>query len=98
MVNDRFLRSGAEFGPANNATADAKRYDTHLIRGRDARANDFAARMLGESQHEIGEPSRTIGERAWGTGGAACGCHSGGRAACKAYLPAARLRPPCAPR
>ena len=50
MVNDRFLRSGAEFGPANNATSNARRYNSHLLRGRDARAKDFATRMLGNDQ------------------------------------------------
>jgi len=61
MVNDRFLRSGAEFGPANNATSNARRYNSHLLRGRDARAKDFATRMLAAANSMPTRPTTQVG-------------------------------------
>lgn len=45
-LNMAFLRSGAEFRVATNASPELQRFNTMRTRGRDARANDFAAKML----------------------------------------------------
>jgi len=60
VPNIKFLRSGAEFASANNALADAKRFESMALQGRDARANAFAAKML--AAFEPAEPERASEE------------------------------------
>ena len=46
VVNTAFLRSGGEFGVTNAEAAEARRLAAMVLRGRDVRANAFAAKML----------------------------------------------------
>ena len=45
-INTAFLRSGAEFRVATNASPEIQRFEGMRTRGSDVRANAFAAKML----------------------------------------------------
>jgi len=45
-INTAFLRSGGEFRVATNVSPKIQRFEGMRTRGRDVRANAFAAKML----------------------------------------------------